>query len=161
MKRTLITALTVMMLACGSSRNEPPFNFGSVGAGGKARSLELSAIRGDPPNIVYQVTYPGTNLKSEATLELAYRALLNEVFDGKWLVTYEYENLPAKVQRIPSLISIASDSRDSFKGRLLNQYHLVKVVPIKGGLYRDLYGRTKLIPLEYFEVIPIKGPPPY
>ena len=161
MKRTLIAVFTVMMLACGSSRNEPPFNFGSVGAEGVVRSLELSAIRGDPPNIIYHVTYPGTNLKSVATLELAYRALLTEAFAGKWLVTYEYKDLPAKVQRIPSSISVASDREDSFKGRLLNQYHLIKIVPAKGGLYRDLYGRTKLIPIRYFEIMPLMGPPPY
>jgi len=106
----------------------------------------------NPPGIVYEIEYARTGLISVARLDFSTRAMLEEVFAGKWRIVYEYGDMRDKAMKVPSTITIYSDREGS--RNLINRYELAELVPQEGARYRDKTGRTRTISYEYFDVMP-------
>lgn len=154
MTKHVFAAFMAILLSCGALlRDEPPFDFGSVVSEGKmARSAELKEILCDPPRVVYRVSYPNAGLKSTVVLDLVSRTPLEEKFEGRWRVTYGY-GPQGKTLKIPSSINIISD-REGLRGKIINRYEYGEIIPMKGVVYRDGKGRSRLIYFTYFDLMP-------
>ena len=148
----IICLASLLGSSCTSSKEEPPFSLGSGGRGEMIRKTSLKEMLGDPPRIVYEVEYSQTGLTSLATLDFATHAMLEEVFEGKWRIEYEYRDMSDKALKVPSAIVIYKD-RDASR-ELINRYERIELVPQEGARYKDKNGRMKLISYDYFDVMP-------
>jgi hypothetical protein len=148
----LLALLAGALASCGAPAAEPPFEFGSADAGAKVRKTSIKQMVASPPVIVYEVEYPAKGLTSLATVDLRSRAMVEEVFPGKWRVSYEYRDARDRAMKVPTAIVVYGDRGGSW--RELNRYELKELVPQDGARYRDGAGRSRLIPYTYFDVMP-------
>ena len=140
----------------GTASSEPPMNFGKVDSGGLTRHANFEGIQTDDEGratTVYAVEYPGTGLTSKATLDLSTKAMNKEVFPGKWVITYDYQDPALRILHLPSGFKIYADA-DGKPGKLINQYTLRRMVTNVGAVYEDPNGREKTVEPEYFEIVP-------
>lgn len=105
--------------------------------------------------MVYKATYPTYNLTSEIKFKLLpARAILEETFQQRWYIKYEYSKEHSEIYRIPGLISIFAYSNDTQKyDRLLVKYTLAEI-KLNKLIYRDQSGNELTINPNYFEPIP-------
>jgi hypothetical protein len=145
----------IFFCSCTSTGDEPPFSLGSGTSGDEIRRTSLKEMVSDPPGIVYEIQYARMGLTSSARLDFTTRAMLEEVFPGKWRVVYEYRDMRNKALKVPSAILIYKDQKGA--KRLINRYDLVEMVPQEVARFRDKGGHSRLISYEYFDVMP-EGP---
>jgi hypothetical protein len=145
-----IVLICLVNSGCKSIEDEPPFALGSGGPGAEIRSTSLLGMQSRPPSIMYKIEYTQLGLTSSAKLDLSTHAMLEEVFPGKWRVEYEYHDMRDKVMKVPADILIYQVNSDE----LINRYDLTGMVPQEGARYKDRSGHLRLIPYEYFDVMP-------
>ncbi|MFA5051793.1 MAG: hypothetical protein WC544_01875 [Patescibacteria group bacterium] len=157
-RRTLACICLVGVLGwsgCLGSSDEPPFDFGDGPPGSMARKTELKDF--DPPSgrIVYEVQYPLLRLTSMATLSLSMKEMVSEVFDGQWSVKYLYEGIGDRYLHRPTTIEVYryAEAGDHF-GDLINTYTYTSITLSGEVLYTDRLGKTRLIDLSYFDILP-------
>lgn len=147
----------VLIVGCAKTTgSEPPMSFGSVKKGGLARSTQFKGFsdEGKDQAIVYAIDYPGHNLKSEATLDLATKAMIKEVFPGRWVIIYQYDGAFGKAIQVPSGFSIYHNAGGGKQGGLINSYTQDSLIPNVGAVYKDASGHEKQVDFGYFEIMP-------
>ncbi len=124
--------------------NQIPSRCIAIGRGGnRVRIAYLSKIDLKREILVYKVEYPGYKLASLAEVKLGwYRSIMEETFEAKWLIRYEYTK--PGIKPIPVSFSVFAYSPKTKQYDTLVRKWTVKEV-LQGGRLRCQDDKGKII----------------
>lgn len=135
-----------LMTGCAIGADEPPFSMGGGQPGDQVRATKLLHF-GEDGTTVYQVEYPRLHLTSLATIDMRTAAMVTETFEGRWNISYTYDDAFNKLSHLPNQIRIENSS-----GKLINEYKFSEMAGNGVAAYTDPSGHTRTIDMSYFEI---------